>query len=124
MNESARKWVAALRSGRYAQGRSVLRRVGTDEFCCLGVACDLAVDAGVIPPPEQSDGAYGYGVGHERDHIVLPPSVARWLGLRTHGGDYGGTDLAAECLAADNDNGMSFRRVADLIESEPEGLFA
>lgn len=33
------KWVAALRSGEYKQGREVLRN--GDQFCCLGVLCDI-----------------------------------------------------------------------------------
>lgn len=34
------KWLEALRSGRYAQGRCYLR-TGANEFCCMGVALDL-----------------------------------------------------------------------------------
>jgi hypothetical protein len=33
------KWIAALRSGKYKQGNSYLRR--GDEYCCLGVLCDV-----------------------------------------------------------------------------------
>jgi hypothetical protein len=33
------KWIAALRSGAYKQGREALRN--DDEFCCLGVLCDV-----------------------------------------------------------------------------------
>lgn len=38
-----KKWIAALLSGDYKQGREALR-TGTEEksqFCCLGVLCDL-----------------------------------------------------------------------------------
>lgn len=35
------KWVAALRSGEYKQGRRALRSVA-NEFCCLGVLCEVA----------------------------------------------------------------------------------
>lgn len=38
--ELTRKWIAALRSGKYNQGRCYLRSK-TDHFCCLGVLCDL-----------------------------------------------------------------------------------
>ena len=36
--------VAALRSGKYKQGRGAPRRVGDPEdlLCCLGVACDIS----------------------------------------------------------------------------------
>lgn len=33
-----RKWIAALRSGKYKQGRYTLYRNNKDTFCCLGVA--------------------------------------------------------------------------------------
>ena len=37
-----RQWARALRSGKYAQGNGYLRsKADVDEFCCLGVACDL-----------------------------------------------------------------------------------
>ena len=36
-----RKWVKALRSGKYAQTRGRLRRIGAEEFCCLGVLCEV-----------------------------------------------------------------------------------
>lgn len=37
--EVKKLWMDALRSGRYSQGREALRR--DDQFCCLGVLCDL-----------------------------------------------------------------------------------
>lgn len=46
MNEELiRKWIEELRSGRYKQGHYALRLPSKggkdDEFCCLGVACDV-----------------------------------------------------------------------------------
>jgi hypothetical protein len=35
-----RKWVAALRSGKYAQGRHYLRN-SAGAYCCLGVLCKI-----------------------------------------------------------------------------------
>jgi hypothetical protein len=44
MNELiAQQWVAALRSGDYKQGKSVLHNQDTNTYCCLGVLCDLYV---------------------------------------------------------------------------------
>jgi hypothetical protein len=34
------KWIAALRSGKYKQGRSRLKHSG--RHCCLGVLCEVA----------------------------------------------------------------------------------
>jgi hypothetical protein len=38
--EVAEKWVKALRSGDYKQGRGSLK--GRGRYCCLGVLCDLS----------------------------------------------------------------------------------
>jgi hypothetical protein len=46
LNPNAKKWVTALRSGRFKQGRSVLNQ-GDRALCCLGVACEVAIEAGV-----------------------------------------------------------------------------
>ena len=34
------KWIAALRSGKYKQGKGALQR--NESFCCLGVLCEVA----------------------------------------------------------------------------------
>ena len=39
--ELKKKWVAALRSGGYQQGRHVLYSEREDTYCCLGVLCDI-----------------------------------------------------------------------------------
>ena len=40
--ETKKKWVSALRSGKYLQGHGQLRKSnGQDQFCCLGVLQDL-----------------------------------------------------------------------------------
>lgn len=41
--EIADKWVAALRSGKYQQGKNVLS-ANENSFCCLGVLCDVVKD--------------------------------------------------------------------------------
>lgn len=41
MDEAVKsKWLEALRSGQYRQGRGALRD-NQDGFCCLGVLCDI-----------------------------------------------------------------------------------
>ncbi len=39
-----KKWVAALRSGKYKQGTGQLKtvKVKSTKWCCLGVACDIS----------------------------------------------------------------------------------
>lgn len=41
MNKEVKaKWVAALRSGEYKQGKGRLKNIN-NEYCCLGVLCAL-----------------------------------------------------------------------------------
>src|SRR4051812_34484552 len=40
-------WVKALRSGEYKQTKGALH-TADGAFCCLGVACDLALKAGAL----------------------------------------------------------------------------
>lgn len=116
MNNNAKKWVEALRSGEYKQGKGALRN--GDQFCCLGVACELAIKDGVKLNVELSEnGITGYDlcIGH------LPTKVASWLNLNSSYGQYD----EDKYLTNNNDSGgMSFEQIADIIESEPSGLFA
>src|SRR5580692_6183029 len=80
-----RKWVRALRSGKYQQGRSKLHNL-ENQFCCLGVLCDLAVKAGVISTPlvDSSVGSYSY----EDAAYYLPVAVRTWSGVRDSSGPF------------------------------------
>ena len=88
-----KKWVAALRSGKYKQGKEVLR--DGDRYCCLGVLCE--VETGAKPKK------------------VPFPSAARKARL-------GLTDKECETLAEFNDGDRpirkpwSFKRIATWIE--------
>lgn len=64
------KWLEALRSGKYKQGRGKLRSVD-DEFCCLGVLCDIS-GQGQWKMVE-SEAGYCYFKEGERDCCMLPP---------------------------------------------------
>jgi len=123
MNDNAKKWVAALRSGEYEQGFGVLTDLHSTSLvrrfrhCCLGVACELALEAGV--PLEVED---ANGVRYYDDNVTfLPSSVQAWLGLCTVNGTFG---ESLNSLSSCNDHGRSFEAIADIIEYEPEGLFA
>lgn len=95
------KWVEALRSGNYKQGKELLFKKSNNTYCCLGVACVVAgakIDDGNIrllireyPPIE--------GVGKV-------PAVLK-----------GGTQEAMT-LANMNDNGLTFLEIADYIEQK------
>lgn len=123
-NNIKEEWIAALRSGDYAQGAGKLNRNG--EYCCLGVLCDMAAKQGVVEDSiVRQDGnimhRYGYSVA------VLPRQVAVWAGLKVHEfsdwevvgvsiGDYPTT------LANLNDSGTTFEAIAGIIEDYIEGV--
>lgn len=79
--EHVRKWIAALRSGRYQQGRNALRR-RTGEgvaYCCLGVACDL------YDSTKWDNEVYCLG----SDYVMLPPEAVRaFFGLKAASGHF------------------------------------
>lgn len=116
--EIAELWTTALRSGQYVQGRGRLR-TPNDEFCCLGVLCDIA-------------GSYGVGEWHLNEHgqpaflstddefslgtTVLPPSVVRWAGMNSHNGTYMPSKSSKSCLSSQNDTGSTFEEIAYQIE--------
>ena len=112
--ENIRKWVEALRSGEYQQGTGYLQRDG--QFCCLGVACELAgeskvqrLEAGTV------DKVIYYGEsGGEVSARLLPPATRLWLGLTDRDVRLSNNPGAATL----NDSGHTFAEIADAIEKE------
>ena len=138
MNDNAKKWVAALRSGEYRQGRGWLHlhTPEDDSYCCLGVACDLysketgnggwreRTEHGAVMFDDGSAGSRWESQSSGR----LTNAVRMWLGLTTDDGTYHAPPYPSShncgTLLACNDAGASFEEIANIIESETEGLFA
>jgi hypothetical protein len=86
-----RKWVAALRSGEYEQGRERLHSLDRSDpdnekhtYCCLGVACEVFNRENVDEPLELRQATrdrHNYIVSYDGEPSVLPARVARWLGV-------------------------------------------
>lgn len=113
LKELKDKWLAALRSGEYRQGKAALRKHSKsqdesqdarfDMFCCLGVLCD------VYDPYSWVDGNITKGYvrlqndGYPSDEVLnnvgLPYDLSRKLGKL-------------------NDAGKTFGDIADFIESQ------
>lgn len=78
--ERIKKWTAALRSGKYKQWRTSLRRLNnSNEMCCLGVACEVAKE-------EQDDIGYWNGniqfvTATEKSNVALPQEIFEFYGL-------------------------------------------
>ena len=112
--EIAKIWTDALRSGKYEQGQHWLRSLD-DKFCCLGVLCEQAVEAGIIEPAISTSTRSVWR--YESNEGVLPAAVQRWAGMRTPSGSHG-----AGRLTVDNDRGQSFLEIADIIDANVETL--
>lgn len=116
--ERNRAWIEVLRSGKYEQANGYLRRY--DAYCCLGVACDLVDSARW----RQHPGIPFYGWG-DSDQTGLPPDyVADLYCWRNRYGTYGSAAADTRSLAFDNDNGATFREIADTIERELNAALA
>lgn len=127
MNNSIKtKWLEALRSGKYKQGRFQLKHTGIfseggeypERYCCLGVLCDI-ISRGKDTPIEVIDVAR-----NDLKNRSIPHSlIFQYADLEEH--DHGGWVPEVECrdgstrtLDNINDAGYTFREIADLIERQ------
>lgn len=118
--EKALEWARRLESGKYPQGKNGLNVDG--RYCCLGVACEMAVEAGVIPEGAYTFGYTGYGVGDDFNTAILPIAVREWLEMDSSHGYIGGGDYTGCELTVFNDNGTSFPELATIIRENWEWL--
>ena len=118
INEHARRWLDALRSGDYKQGKGRLCTVLPDEepcFCTLGVAADL-----FVPKEHQYD---NHGVRYfDGGSAGLSREVADKIGLKSTLGAATGHQLPAIFDLNDTDH-WSFNQIADHIEANAEAYF-
>lgn len=120
------KWIYRLRSGTIPQTSDVLGSVN-GERCCLGVLCDIAVEAGIIEIRNEDHnhqyGDYIYGIDGDESQTSLPEKVQQWAGIDSGEGDVSvrvenlsGTYYKQTSLAVLNDCGSTFEEIADIIE--------
>lgn len=119
--ENRKLWVEALRSDKYAQGKGKLR--AGDSFCCLGVLCDLAGEKWT--PTETYEGP-AFATSETDEIYDASKKAMEFVGLKDATGGYD-VDVEDEgydtTLADQNDRGKTFAEIADIIESNPAGLF-
>ena len=114
----ANQWCAALRSGEYNQGQSALNNVTNNTYCCLGVLCELYIKGGGklttdLHHEDKQFRTYGGRTG-------LPPiAVQKWAGMQTANGMYNTPD---DNLVNHNDDGLSFDKIANIIEAQVDNL--
>jgi len=116
--DKMRMWVAALRSGKYFQGTGALNR--GDEYCCLGVACEVAMANGL---PVTKDRNVNGEIGYDGQTAFLPEVVKEWFGMKYETGEFDNPKAGEDYdepktleLHELNDEGMPFDEIADVIE--------
>jgi hypothetical protein len=123
------KWRNALLSGAYKQGRGALHQRGyqsggvdkPDLYCCLGVLCALAEEAGAV---EIDAEVAGSEISYGGSKVYMPPEVIAWAGLEWEGVRAREDAEVEEArgildgntgLAVMNDSGYSFREIEKTI---------
>ncbi len=99
-NELKQKWLEALRSGKYAQGVGFLR--SGDNFCCLGVLCDISGKQWI----GDEDGQYSTADAPEEWSLLNHDTQA----------EFGLAEDQMFALTQMNDRGKTFTEIADHIE--------
>lgn len=114
LNPNAELWVKALESGDYKQGKG--RLCNENKYCCLGVACEVAIMNGV--PITKIENAY-LTSDSKVMFSSLPDAVKDWLNLFSITGNCSIGDL----IYLNDMRGISFKEIAAFIRSKPKGLF-
>lgn len=106
------KWLKALRSGEYKQTQGVLR--DENGYCCLGVLCDIHRKTVKKTNCHWTNDDYYLGeVG------VLPDAVIKWAKIESDdpaNGDFVNRKGVTQSLSVLNDEGKSFKQIAQIIE--------
>lgn len=126
--EIADRWIGAL--PKYNQGQKVLR--SGNQFCCLGVLCDIAKKEGVVVECVSDANYSRYGVAGSDKEVwspsYLPQAVVDWAGMQSRDGrfgeilDFGPNIGRCADLVGLNDAGASFNKIAKVIKERWETL--
>lgn len=108
-----KKWIKALRSGKYKQGKNRLRSLVGEKYCCLGVLCDVSG----LDWEESISECKRFKLKNSKE---LPTGLADifFNCSSTTAGPIVEISGAKTCLAAHNDNGATFSQIADAIEEQ------
>lgn len=126
------EWARRLESGKFKQGKRMLKfekKKGDVRYCCLGVLCDMAVEAGIITTAEGEDQdgipiwkfSGDEPVGSQSTSLTLnfttlPIKVQKWSGLNDSVGTLKEPILNSTNLTDLNDSDLlKFPGIARLI---------
>lgn len=123
-------WLEALRSGKFAESRG--------EYLCeyidgewrwtpFGVLCEACRPAGIVNPQHDGGRVVVYVSQTEPHKRFAPEVVIDLAGLATPCGDFvlplPDGSVRKFCMREIAKQGITFAEIAEIIESNPEGLF-
>ncbi len=127
--EIAELWAKTLESGKYTQTTGKLNRLVDHDktpagLCCLGVLCELAIEAGVemrVRDEALADSPNMAWRYYAENNNTLPAVVRIWSGMTS---DDGGLHYDGETttLAILNDKGTPFTEIAKIIRQKAPEL--
>lgn len=122
------QWLEALRSGRFIQGNGALKSMvnKVTQHCCLGVLCELHKDL-LIESFDSLNNEWLFN----SESMVLPTAIVNKFQSKRNGASIPSNLLTEEekemfgnmdyiSVAGLNDRGLSFSRIAELLEKVVE----
>lgn len=116
MNPEVKKaWVEALRSGKYPQAKGQLHN--GEGYCCYGVLCELAVEAGIVENRQYNPDAEL--CWYDSVFSMPPVSVTSWAGFSPDFPEVSVPESPRTGLQNLNDEcDYDFDQIADVIEHQ------
>lgn len=111
VTQNRKKWIAALRSGKYHQAFRALETVNSDGKvignCCLGVACRELIEN---PVTERDDDKTIFIFEGLKMETRLSDALLNQLGMDRH--------LQSELIYSNDNLGLTFEQIANYLEEE------
>lgn len=113
------KWIEALESGKYQQGKGVLHR-DTGAMCCLGVAANIFAEENGIVPEQIKSGRYAGCYKYKDTTTVAPEYVIDALSLRD---SIGSAEHQVALVSLNDGDGYNFANIAGVLRKNAEFYF-
>ena len=110
--EIKQRWIEALNSDEYKQTKERLK--DSTGFCCLGVVTDLYIKEHNQEWTLNEDSDYTF----DGWHGALSSEVMNWAGIKGDTGTLKEPVDGVDNLAGLNDNGYSFKQIAQVIKEQ------
>jgi hypothetical protein len=103
-----KKWIKALRSGEFKQGNGELCNIASNEYCCLGVLCEITRQDN----PQIKRTKEGHYSLHKKDSVdgQFDSAMLTYFGIAA--------ETQNKLIDMNDERGKSFKEIADYIEEK------